>query len=312
MSNANVETNRGHVRMVEEEVVVTSGRPSSAATPQSFAQRVSEAARDNPASAALITMGVAWLFLGGSKVSLFTKAAGQLHAQGSRLAEADSDYPLDEYGHAPSAYPKASLDEPRRPASSAAADRLKQAGSALGDRVSATVSGVSEAASHAHSGLEVATRAAADAVWSAKSAAYRTSREVTTGARREAEHLQQSLGSFLESQPLAVGLLGLAAGAAVAAMLPKTRVEQKLLGETSDAVKVQAYDLASEQLASVRRVAETALEEAAREARAQGLSEETIAGVIRTFSEKLADVASIATDSLKSEISKATASTKKA
>lgn len=318
MSTTRFEANQAPVRVVEEEIVVTTKAPSSEATSRSFAQRIGEAARDKPASAALITMGVAWLFTGGAKVSLFSGNRRERHLRDYRIAVLDPDYAPARYRHEALASSVHASGDTLQRAGTAAADQVNQAGaeisdassaaaSAVGDRasalghgVSAAASGASEAASHAYGGLEAATHAA-----------YRTSRKAAVGARREAEHLQQTLGSFLESQLLAVGLLGLAVGAGIAATLPKTQTEQELLGESSNAVKGQAYQLVSEQMASARRVADLALEEAAREARAQGLSEDTIADVVRTFGEKLTDVTATATDSLNREIGKV-GSTKKA
>ena len=323
MSNTRDQIREEPDRVVEQEVVVVNGRHRPHKTRRDFASRLGEAVREQPASAALITMGVAWLFMGGAKVPLFGKAAGRQDAQAYRLTEADPGYlpsrRFDDRQSAPSVraageslrHAGSAIGRDASAAGSAVGKSVSAAGSAVGDGASAAASGVSEAASRAYGGLETATHAASDAVSSAGTAAYHASRSTSLAARREAEHLQQSLSEFFERQPWAIGVLGLAVGAGAAASLPKTRTEQEWMGETSDAAKDQARSLVSEQLASARRLAERAFEETAREARAQGLSEEKVADAVRAFSEKLTNVASTAGESLNTEVDKATgASTK--
>lgn len=48
-------------------------------------------------------------------------------------------------------------------------------------------------------------------------------------------------------QPLLVGAAGLAMGIAIAAMSPRSKLEDRWLGETSDAVKDTVTSMASEQ-----------------------------------------------------------------
>ena len=329
MSNPIDEIRQTPDRVVEKDVVVVNGRQRSLKMQKDFASSLGNAVREQPASATLITMGVAWLFMGGAKVPLFGKATGRQNAQAYRLPEGDPGYPsnrrFDEGQSAPSAH---AAGESLRHGGSAAVEAAKQAGSAIGrdasaagsavgkgvsaagsavgDGASAAASGVSEAASRTYDGLDTATHAASDAVSNAGAAAYRASRSTSLAARREAEHLQQSLSEFFERQPWAIGALGLAVGAGAAAFFPKTRTEQEWMGETSEAAKDQARALVSEQLVSARRLAERAFEETAREARAQGLSEEKVADAVRAFSEKLTNVASTAGGSLITELDKAT------
>jgi hypothetical protein len=66
---------------------------------------------------------------------------------------------------------------------------------------------------------------------------------------------------LFDRQPLALGAIGLAIGAAVAASLPTTRLEEDLLGETSDALRDRA---------------QAAVDTAAKEARRQNLTPEAL------------------------------------
>lgn len=58
-------------RPLEKPVV----RPRGSESRADFMTSLGEAARENPASATLIALGVAWLFLGGERVSLVRNAA---------------------------------------------------------------------------------------------------------------------------------------------------------------------------------------------------------------------------------------------
>lgn len=267
-----------------------------------FASSLGKAVRDQPASAALVTMGVAWLFMGGAKVSLFApsaRAAGEaLRRAGSAAAE-QGKQAGSAIGNGASA------------AGSGIDQGASAAGSALDHGASAVASRVSKAASRAYGRAETVTHAASDSVSSAGTAAYRASRSASLAARREAEHLQQSVSEFFERQPWAVGALGLVVGAGVAVALPKTRTEREWMGETSDAVKDQAQALLSERLANATHLADRAMEETAREAGEQGLSEEQIADAIRRFREKLTSVVAAAGDSLETEIDKTTDASKR-
>jgi hypothetical protein len=59
------------------------------------------------------------------------------------------------------------------------------------------------------------------------------------GRRRMSSHaatIQSSAGRMLREQPMAVAVLGLAAGAALAALLPSTEIEERALGPARDAL----------------------------------------------------------------------------
>jgi hypothetical protein len=66
---------------------------------------------------------------------------------------------------------------------------------------------------------------------------------------------KDSLMSLASDQPLIVGAIGLALGAIIAAALPKTEVEDELMGETSDSLKKAVGALAAEEMETARNVA---------------------------------------------------------
>jgi hypothetical protein len=83
---------------------------------------------------------------------------------------------------------------------------------------------------------------------------------------------RDGLSELFRSQPLALGAIGLAIGAGIAAALPKTEVEDAYLGEVSQTVKAQAAEIAGQQVEKVTALASDVVEAAAAEARRQGLT----------------------------------------
>jgi ElaB/YqjD/DUF883 family membrane-anchored ribosome-binding protein len=96
-------------------------------------------------------------------------------------------------------------------------------------------------------------------------AANRTRRQATESAI----HAREAATTFISDQPLLCAALGIAVGAAIASLLPRTTQEDQLMGETSDTVKGAASQIASEQLGVVKesaaRVVQTALDVAEEE-----------------------------------------------
>jgi ElaB/YqjD/DUF883 family membrane-anchored ribosome-binding protein len=66
--------------------------------------------------------------------------------------------------------------------------------------------------------------------------------------RHQAERVRTGYDSLVREQPLALGAIGLAIGACLAAAAPRTRPEDELMGEASDRLSDQAKQIAKEQL----------------------------------------------------------------
>jgi hypothetical protein len=71
---------------------------------------------------------------------------------------------------------------------------------------------------------------------------------------------RSGLDTFVQEQPLLMGAIGLAVGAALGASAPRTRQEEQLLGEASRKVTERARDLGGEQLAKAREMIDGASE----------------------------------------------------
>jgi hypothetical protein len=84
--------------------------------------------------------------------------------------------------------------------------------------------------------------------------------------------VRSNLSAVFKAQPLALGAVGIAIGAGIAAALPPSELETNYLGETSDTVKTKAAEIAAEQADRVTVVAENVMKAATEEARQQGLT----------------------------------------
>jgi hypothetical protein len=184
-----------------------------------FVKDLGDAARRNPISAALIGMGIVWLFAGKAAVrpSEFLERTG-----------------LDR------------LPDAARNAMSATQDRVASAADTLRTTSS--------------DGIETATRMASE-----YSKALPDSADVLATVRG-------NLTDLFKAQPLALGAIGLAIGAGIAAALPNTDIEKSYLGETSETLKSKAAEIAGQQIDKAATVAAAVVETAADEARRQGLT----------------------------------------
>jgi ElaB/YqjD/DUF883 family membrane-anchored ribosome-binding protein len=83
---------------------------------------------------------------------------------------------------------------------------------------------------------------------------------VGQSARQQVDRAKGGMDYMLREQPLAVGAIGLAIGAFVAAMAPRTRPEDALMGEARDRLLDQAAQAGKEKLGEAQRVASAAKE----------------------------------------------------
>jgi hypothetical protein len=219
-----------------------------------FVRDLGDAARKNPISAALIGMGVVWLFTGG-------RTAERV---GDLVRGAGFDRIPDAAGNALDAARSTlrSGTESVGKGVSSATETLKDAGAASLERVARTSS-------------EVADKAYgyAQNIPDASGALFSTARE--------------NLSGLFRAQPLALGAVGLAIGAGIAAALPATDLEAEYFGEASDNFKEQAADFASEQVSRATTVAEDVVTAVSDEARKQGLTVDAAKSAIADIPEKL-------------------------
>jgi hypothetical protein len=203
-----------------------------------FARNLGTAVRDNPLPVLLIGAGIGWLML----------------SRGGSGTDAPERDPLR-------------LPPPRRLAaeegeqSSMVSDTVEQVGkaaSAIGDAATRAGSYVSETASRA---VEAGSNLASGAMESGASAS-RTAASLGKSVGSATEQVTSavkggwsSASGLVEAQPLLIGLLGIVVGAALGAALPRTEMENELLGEAADATTKRVSQLGRETAEQVRAVA---------------------------------------------------------
>ncbi|MBS9719313.1 DUF3618 domain-containing protein [Tianweitania sp. BSSL-BM11] len=190
-----------------------------------------------------------------------------------------TDYPRSTYGAAGSVYRGGSSSdyEPRTSASDngpgmmeratdAASDAwdsatgaVSDAASSIGDKLSRAGSSTADAGSRAARGAaDYGSRAAHGAAdygsRAARGAADYGSR-TARGTARGAKNLADSASDLFNREPLATAAVGLALGALIGALLPRTRTEDEQLGKYSDDLKDHAKSFASEGYEQAKGVA---------------------------------------------------------
>lgn len=229
-----------------------------------FTRNLGAQVRDNPLPVALIGAGIGWLLLssGGKAASaapqrLLPPPSGTQDGPGmvERATQAGASMRDSAIGTASNV-------------GSALGDAASSAGSAAGQAAGA-VSGAVSAAGHAVAdmvgSIASATSSARDSARAYGHDASHAAREgfssAAGGANRLGEQtgqlghqLRQSWQQASTDQPLLIGALGLALGAVVGALLPRTQTEDRLIGEASDNVVQQLGSVAQEGYAQAKEV----------------------------------------------------------
>jgi hypothetical protein len=243
-----------------------------------FINALQDAVRDNPISAALIGMGVLWMFMGGSNTSLFG-GDGRKSIFGSEGQGADQVGGIvrDTATRVGSSMGQAA--DAAAETASQVAGGVRQASAAVADRGSRTAGQAADAIASAYDATtDIATRAA-NTVSNAATSAAHTMQQTGT---KWGNTVQHSIADLFERQPLLLGAVGVAIGAGIAASIPTTDVENKVMGDASDLVR----DTVSEQTAKVRKMADAAVEEA----KEQGFTPEAAGEALRAIGNKLGAV----------------------
>jgi hypothetical protein len=227
----------------------------------SFVRDLGEAARQNPLSAALIGMGVLWLFTGGRTVE--------------RAGEFVRRTGFDQ------------IPDAAEGAFEAARSTVKSSADVIGERVASAKDALRDGGAGA---LDSATRLGRDY---AETASEYVSSMPGAGAEMFGT-LHSNLTDVFRAQPLALGAIGLAIGAGIAAALPSSELEAAYLGETSDIVKGNAAEFASEQATRAKKVAGNVMDTVTEEARRQGLTVEDAKSAVGDISAKVGRVADAA------------------
>jgi hypothetical protein len=126
-------------------------------------------------------------------------------------------------------------------------------------------------------------------------------RQTGASARRYGRRAQEGFLHTLHEQPLVLGAIGLAVGAALGSVLPSTEREDRLMGDSRDRLKRRATEAGREQLDKAGAAAGAAYDAARDEAERQGLTPEDGRSAVETARQKVERVAEAASTAGKDE-----------
>jgi hypothetical protein len=206
-------------------------------TQGSFVDSVITAARENPIAAALIGGGALWLLIGSEKL----KSAASI----TSTTFPSSDTATRRQKSARSRY-EATPAPPTAPEMDH--EGSFGLGESLHDARTATSDAVSKAAGQMKDRFDEGTDYAWDMIGQLD--------EILPG-KETFTRAQSSLADLLDRQPLVLGAIGLAVGAAVAGAFQSSDLENEWVGEYSDSVKGELNERAGAVSQSVREAADT-------------------------------------------------------
>jgi ElaB/YqjD/DUF883 family membrane-anchored ribosome-binding protein len=193
---------------------------------QSTSSGLMDTLRDNPVPAALAGLGLGWLF------------------RSSRQRSSARPY---SYSQAAYGRPQTGTDWDRASQSVRTADRARQGASEMigeaGGRISDAAEGVQDTVSHY------------------ASEAREKLSDVGEWGQDVGEWSQNEIDRLLRQNPLAIGAVAVAVGAAVGLAIPETRRENEWMGDARDSLVEQAQDAAQDAVEKVQRVARNVAEE---------------------------------------------------
>jgi len=119
-------------------------------------------------------------------------------------------------------------------------------GSSIGDKLSATTHGLKQQGANVKEKASQMSSSVSESLGNAKMRASDTTRQASQKLRGGADRARGGFNQLLQEQPLALGAIGIAIGALLAAAVPPTRREDEMLGEASDRLTGQLRSKAEE------------------------------------------------------------------
>lgn len=227
-----------------------------------YAHSIDSAIRANPLALALTGAGLAWLIFGGRKDD--AHASGHDGRYGYTSTRSTASPMAAPPGHASRGYQgdrggddhgwAARIDDLRHRAAEmmsgleeGASDYVAKRGRVLSD----FTADMRDSLRH---GLDDLSETARERVMNARQAAYAARLRVVRG-------VGQQVGGLVENHPMVAGTIAMAIGAAFAASLPRTQIEDRAFGAESDRLMDAASDMLREERTRMARVAEDVTDE---------------------------------------------------
>jgi ElaB/YqjD/DUF883 family membrane-anchored ribosome-binding protein len=210
-----------------------------------------ETIRQNPVPAAMAAFGIGWLLLKSNSSGPDRPNDNVYHGSAFR----------DNYDRNPSFAPDAPTTLGNN--SDSPLSRAKESVSGAVGSVQDTAANVADTTrEHASHVAEAARENAAHLAEAAQEKAHYVSEQ----AQYKAHQAQDGFSRALQENPLAVGIVAMAIGAAAGLAVPPTEPERQLMGETRDRLMETAGSAARETMGKVQHVASRVMEEAGKAA----------------------------------------------
>jgi hypothetical protein len=222
---------------------------SSHSSARGFFEDLQSAVQANPLPAALIGMGALWMLMGGGRT---TAAAALVSGGAARAAEALA------------------------PVARSVATGAGAIAEGVSNAASSATNAVAETLGSATDGANTATDRVASSAHDAQRALRDATGKVAQSGTAFANSAQANLAETFERQPLLVGVIGLAIGAAIATAFPTTRLEEEYVGETAAKVTKKFQTIAKQQGEALQKTASRTLDAVKDEAAAQGLTPDAL------------------------------------
>lgn len=189
-----------------------------------------------------------------------------------------------------------------RDGAEAAAHAVSEAGHAIADAAKGAKDTAASLGMRAADAAASAEHAAEDYAKAAAARLAAGSEKVVEEVEGLAHELSKRMANVAREQPLMVAAAGLAIGAAVAALLPRTAFEDSVMGGTSDAVKDTVSEAAGQAYEAVQDAATHVAHEVADAAGKEGLTPGAVAGAVRETAGKLRKVAEAGKEAAEDEV----------
>lgn len=193
---------------------------------------IGNSVKENPVPFLLTATGVAWMIFAPDR----SKRYSGYYETGYSPQRYTDTYTDDVYAAEPQAI--SGVGQKFRAGATAAGNQLSRSKEAFKDGVNKTSQTVKET------------------VASTTSAVKDTLNRTTNVAQHKAVQAKEQFNVMLEEQPLLLGFLGVAVGAAIGFMLPHTEKEDQLVGEVRDKAMAKAKEFGSQSYEQARNLAE--------------------------------------------------------
>ena len=241
----------------------------------------------------LIGVGAAMFLSGRGRLDSIPRSFGDLFSRSNghgtgRRSDANPTY---EPRHSSSGSVVGNAGEAISDAARSAASGVKDAASSVRSTAVNVAEQVGAGASNAVSAVKDTAISVGERVGDLATTAVNAAGEEATHLRDQALHVTHDLRDravkLAEEQPLIVAVAGIALGAIIAAALPRTKVEDDLMGETSDTIKNAAGEVATEQIAKISSEAEKVADEIKETVAEHGLTSKAAADVVREAGDRM-------------------------